>query len=91
MTARARPSTLVGTERVGHVEVTAPPSDGTITTTEPDFVDQRRLSDTEEVLDSGISGIGTLDIQQTFASPVQPQLKLMNPGHPLRYIPIHVW
>ena len=94
MTTQARPRTLVRTGSVAHIEVPIPASEtlsGTITTAELDLVDRRQPSGTGEVHDSGIDGADIPEIQQTPPVPARPQLKLMNPDCPVRYIPIHIW
>jgi len=80
---------------VTHIDLTAPTSSetpsGTVTTAELDFVDQRQLSDQTEVPGSRIDGANIPNVQQKLPAPLRPQLKLMNPECPVRYIPIHVW
>jgi len=94
MATQARPRSLVRTESVACIEVPAPALEalsGTITTAELDLVHQRQLSSTGEVHHSGVDGADGPDIQQSPAVPAQPQLKLVNPDCPIRYIPIHIW
>ena len=79
---------------MAHIGVPALASEtlsGTITTAELDLVDQRQLSGTEGVPQSGINGADVPDIQQTPAVPARPQMKPANPDCPVRYIPIHIW
>lgn len=86
---------LVGAETVESVETTASASEGlrgVVTTAEHDLVDQCRPSDPAEEPDS----LETDDVNMSDAQPTplvhpRPQLKLMNPDRPVRYIPIHVW
>lgn len=66
-------------------------SSGMVTATEMDLVNKHQPSDPEEPPDSGIDGCDIPDVQQTPAVPARPQLRLMNPDYPVRYIPIHVW
>jgi len=94
MATHTRQRTFVRTESVAHIEVPAPASEtlsGTITAAELGLVDQRQLSGTEGVPQSGIDGGDVPDIQQTPVVPARPQLKLANPDCPVRYIPIHIW
>ena len=66
---------------------------GMVTTAELDLVDKSQPSDPGEESDSGIERVRAMSDarQQTAAVQPRPQLKLMNPERPLRYIPIHVW
>ena len=95
MTTRVEPRILTRMKSVAHIEVTASASSEafsrTVTTAELDVVDQCQLSDLEEVPDSRINGANIPNVQQAPPAPTRPQLKLMNPDRPVRYIPIHVW
>ena len=60
---------------------------GTIPTTEMDLVDQPLgLEGPDSVM-----GGADAHVQQIPAGPARPQLKIMNPDCPVRYLPIHVW
>ena len=61
----------------------------TITTAELDLGDQR--FGLGEGYDSGIDIVSISDVQEMPAMSARPQLKIMNPDCPVRYIPIHVW
>ncbi|KAF9790965.1 hypothetical protein BJ322DRAFT_418803 [Thelephora terrestris] len=95
-TTQGGPGNLMRTESVGLVGVPVQASAsedprGMVTTTKLDLVDQRRPSGARKEPNSGIDCRGMPDVQQTGVVPRRPQLKLMNPDRPLRYIPIHVW
>jgi len=62
---------------------------GAVTIAELDLGDQRL--DLGERFGLGIDVVSTSDVQQMSATPARPQLKVMNPDCPVRYIPIHVW
>jgi len=90
MTTRARPRALARTESVACIEVPTPAPgilSGGITIAELDSVDELQ----GEVSHSEIGDVDVSDVQQTPVVPAQPRLKLVNPGCPLRYIPIHIW
>ena len=95
MTTQALSTTLVQTESMEPFETTASALEdlrGTVTTAELDLVDpSQQLSDLGGEPDSEIDGVNMPDAQPTPVVPPRPQLKLMNPERPLRYIPIHVW
>jgi hypothetical protein len=80
---------------VADIEVSTPASEPLfemVTATELDIlVDQRQLSGMEDVPPPGINGADVPGIQQKPEVPARPQLKLMNPDRPIRYIPIHIW
>ncbi|KAF9645097.1 hypothetical protein BDM02DRAFT_3131317 [Thelephora ganbajun] len=89
---RKGPKTLVETENATYAEVAASTSEtGTTTIAEPDLVDQRQQSDPGEVSGSGTGGANRPIAQQTPVVLARPQLRLMNPDCPVRYIPIHIW
>lgn len=74
---------------MAHIDVVASASDtlsGTAATAESDLVD--RPLDPGDAPDSGIDAV---NVQQTSAAPARPQLRVMNPDRPVRYIPIHIW
>lgn len=95
MTTRVGSDNAVKPESVGSIEAAAASalgnSRGVVTTAEPDLVYQRQPSDPRERNGSGIVGVNMSATQPTPAVPPRPQLKLMNPDRPVRYIPIHVW
>lgn len=64
---------------------------GTVTIAELDLADQRQSSGPEEECESKTNGIDVSDTQPTPLLPPRPQVKLMSPDRPVRYIPIHVW
>lgn len=93
-TTQAGPKISVGTAQVEPFEVsTSPPGNlrGTVTTTELGQVDQSRLPDPGKEGDSGIDGLILPDVQHMSVVPPRPPPKPMNPDHPIRYIPIHIW
>jgi hypothetical protein len=75
--------------RIG-VGVVAPETfSGAVTITELDLGDQSL--DLGEWSDSEIDIVDISGVQQMPATSARPQLKIMNPDCPVRYIPIHVW
>jgi len=88
-TTQVGPKTFVRRESLGRVGVEASETlAGTITTTELDLGDQPLGMGGGS--DSGIDIVGISDVRVS-TTPTRPQLKIMNPDCPVRYIPIHVW
>jgi len=95
MTTQTGSKIPVRPESVETIEMAASALDnlrGMVTTAELDLVYKSQPSDPGEETDSGIDGVKMPDTwQPTPVVPPRPQLKLMNPDRPVRYIPIHVW
>ena len=63
---------------------------GMVTAAGLDLVNQSRPTDAKKEPDSRIGSPSMqAGVQQT--APRRPQLKLMTPDRPVRYLPIHVW
>ena len=93
-TTQAGPRVSVGTEQVEPSEVSTPASEdlrGMDTTGELGEVDQSQLPDSGKEADLGIDGPILPDVQHMSVVPPRPPPKPMNPDHPIRYIPIHIW
>jgi len=95
-TTQDRPENSIGTESVELIEVSILPSTpvdfrGMVTTPRLGLVDQNRPTDAKMGPDSRIGGPSVPGVQQVAAAPRRPQLKLMTPDGPVRYLPIHVW
>jgi len=93
-TTQAGPKVSVGTEQMEPSEVSTPDSEdlrGMDTTEELGEVDQSQLPDPGREADSGIDGPILPDVQHMSVVPPRPPPKPMNPDHPIRYIPIHIW
>ena len=91
-TTQTGPRTMVRRESLGRIGVGVVASEtlsGAAAIAELDLGDQRL--DLGEWSDSGIDFINASDVQQMSATSARPQLKVINPDCPVRYIPIHVW
>jgi len=89
-TTQTGPRPLVRRESLGRVEAVASGTlSGTMTTAELDLVDQQL--DLGEASDSGIDIVSISGVLHTPVVPCRPQLKIVNPDCPVRYIPIHIW
>ena len=75
--------------RVGVGAVAPETQSGAVTIAELDLGDQSL--DLGVGYDSGIDVVNISDVRQMPATSAQPQLKIMNPDCPVRYIPIHIW
>ena len=96
-TTQDRPEIFIRTESMDLVEVSMLPSTsvdlrGMVTAAGLDLVNQSRPTDAKKEPDSRIGGPSMqAGVQQTAVAPRRPQLKLMTPDRPVRYLPIHVW
>lgn len=81
------------TESVESIETAAEASENLTTTAQLGLVDQSQPPDPEEEPDSGpgIDGVNMPDVQPMPVVRLRPQLRLMQPDRPVRYIPIHIW
>ena len=75
--------------RIGVGVVASETLSGAVTIEELDLGD--RQLNLGEGSDSRIDIVNISDVQQMSATSARPQLKVMNPDCPVRYIPIHVW
>jgi len=81
------PRTTVRRESLGRigVGVASETLSGVPTIAEMDLGEQRLD------LGEGFDIVNISDVQQLPATSARPQLKVMNPDSPVRYIPIHIW
>jgi len=75
--------------RIGVGTVAPEIQSGAVTIAELDLGDQSL--DFGDGSASGFDIVDISDVQQMPATSARPQLKIMNPECPVRYIPIHIW